>query len=243
MNKKILVLTIFLLLNTNLKADSFTESFNSNEATTGGIGLVAGTIVAGPIGALIGGSLGVMTGHHQTQAETIAGQQQKLTSHQLTITQLENELSQMLTSLNKVEKTAQYLESKQELIKQQHTEDLNQFASTYQLDIYFLTNSSELHPIAKDGLKKLAALLKQHPQLQAKLEAHSDWRGTNDENCLLAKQRLAAVNNKLTQTGVNPSQLLATNYGERHNYDTSTWGEALFYDRRVTVSLNYFAKN
>jgi len=241
MNKKILGLALLLSVSTNLMAGSFTESSNNNEATTGGIGLVAGTLVAGPIGAIIGGSLGVMTGHHQTQAETISEQHQKLNSHQQTITKLESELSQMLANLDKSEKSVQQLTSKQTLNQQHHLEDLSQFATSYQLDIYFLTNSSELHPIAQDGLKKLAKLLQRHPQLQANLEAHSDWRGTNDENCLLAKQRLAKVNNKLTQSGVNPSQLLATNYGERHNYDTSTWGEALFYDRRVTISLNYFA--
>ncbi|PCH63172.1 MAG: hypothetical protein COC04_04715 [Gammaproteobacteria bacterium] len=241
MNKKILGLAILLSISTNLMANSIYESSNHNEVTTGGIGLIAGTLVAGPLGAIIGGSLGVMTGHHQTQAETISEQQQILTLHQQTITELESELKQMVTTLDKAEKSAQYLESKQALNQQQHFEDLSQFATSYQLDIYFLTNSTELHPIAQDGLRKLSELLQRHPQLQANLEAHSDWRGSNDDNCLLAKRRLSQVNNHLTQAGVNPSQLLATNYGERHNYDTSTWGEALFYDRRVTISLNYFA--
>jgi len=57
----------------------------------------------------------------------------------------------------------------------------------------------------------------------------------------LAKQRLTQVNNHLTQTGVNPSQLLATNYGEQQAYDSSSWDESLFYDRRVTITLIYFA--
>jgi len=242
MNKKILGLAILLSFSSNLMADSFNESSNNNEVTTGGIGLVAGTLFAGPLGAIIGGSLGVMTGHHQTQAETISEQQQKLTSHQQIITELENELSQMVANLNTAKKSAQQSASKQMLNQQRHIETLSQFSASYQLDIYFLTNSSELHPIAQDGLRKLAKLLQSNPQLQANLEAHSDWRGSNDDNCLLANRRLSKVNNLLTHAGVNPSQLLATNYGERHNYDTSTWGEALFYDRRVTISLSYFAK-
>lgn len=236
-----LALTILLSLSPSLMAKSFNESSSHNEAITGSIGLVAGTLVGGPIGAIIGGSMGVMTGHHQTQSETIIEQQQKLLVQQQAITELETELSQVMSSLNKTEKSVQHLESKQELSQQQYIKDLSQFATGYQLDIYFLTNSSELHPIAQAGLKKLAQLLRQHPQLQANLEAHSDWRGTDDENCLLAKQRLTKVNNQLTQIGVNPSQLLATNYGEQHNYDTSSWGESLFYDRRVSISLNYFA--
>ena len=240
MNKKILGLAFFISISPSLMADSFNESSTHHEAAIGSIGLIAGTIVAGPFGAIIGGSLGVMTGHHQTQTETISTQQKKLLHQQQSITELESELSQIIANLAQAEKSIQHLTSNKKRAQQQHLNELSQFASSYQLDIYFLTNSTELHPIAQQGLNKLATLLQRHPQLQANLEAHSDWRGSNDDNCLLAKRRLSQVNNQLTQAGVNPSQLIATNYGERHNYDTSTWGEALFYDRRVTISLNYF---
>ena len=75
MNKKILGLAFFISISPSLMADSFNESSTHHEAAIGSIGLIAGTIVAGPFGAIIGGSLGVMTGHHQTQTETISTQQ------------------------------------------------------------------------------------------------------------------------------------------------------------------------
>lgn len=241
MNTKILSLAFLLSISPNLWAENIEQSSTHHEATAGGIGLVAGTIIAGPFGAIIGGSMGAMTGHHQTQKETISLQQQKIVTQQQTITELENEISEIIDNLTKSEKNAQSITSNFDLAQQQRIDDLNQFATSYQLDIYFLTNSSDIHPQAQQGLAKLTTLLQRHPQLQANIEAHSDWRGSSDKNCLLAKQRLTQVNNNLTQAGVNPSQLLATNYGEQQNYDTSSWGEPLFYDRRVTISLTYFA--
>jgi outer membrane protein OmpA-like peptidoglycan-associated protein len=241
MNKKLIGLGLLLLSSTPLMAENSNETSSHHEATGAGIGLIAGSLIGGPIGAIIGGSMGVMNGHHQTLTETIKEQQQRLAVQKDSINHLEQELSQITLNLAQAEKTVEQLMVKKEQTQNQHGDVLAEFAESYQFDIYFLTNSSELHPQAKQGLKKLAQLLQTHPQLQANLEAHSDWRGSNDDNCLLAKQRLAQVNNNLTQTGVNPKQLLATNYGEHQNYDTSSWDESLFYDRRVTIFLTYFA--
>lgn len=241
MNTKLIALAFLLVSSTPLMAEDTDETPSHHEATGAGIGLLAGSLIGGPIGAIIGGSMGVMNGHHQTQAETIKEQQQRLASQKDSINHLEQELSQITLNLTEAEKTVEQLMTKKEKTQNQHGDVLAQFSESYQLDIYFLTNSSELHPQAQQGLKKLARLLQSHPQLQANIEAHSDWRGSNDDNCLLAKQRLTQVNNELTQTGVKPKQLLATNYGENQNYDTSSWDESLFYDRRVTISLTYFA--
>jgi peptidoglycan-associated lipoprotein len=241
MNTKLIALAFLLVSSTPSMAENTNKETSHHEATGAGIGLLAGSLIGGPIGAIIGGSMGVMNGHHQTQAETIKEQQQRLASQKDSINHLEQELSKITLNLTEAEKTVEQLMAKKEQTQNQHGDVLAQFSESYQLDIYFLTNSSELHPQAQQGLKKLARLLQSHPQLQANLEAHSDWRGRNDDNCLLAKQRLTQVNNELTQTGVNPKQLLATNYGENQNYDTSSWDESLFYDRRVTISLTYFA--
>lgn len=222
-------------------AENSYETSSHHEATGAGIGLIAGSILGGPIGAIIGGSMGVMNGHQQTQAETIEEQQQRLTAQKHSINDLEQELSQITLDLAEAEKTVEHLMLKKEQSQNKQLDVITEFAEGYHFDIYFLTNSSELHPQAKRGLKKLAHLLQTHPQLQAHLEAHSDWRGSNDDNALLAKQRLSQVNNHLTHTGVNPSQLLATNYGEQQTYDSSSWDESLFYDRRVTITLIYFA--
>ncbi|PHS69740.1 MAG: hypothetical protein COB23_05615 [Methylophaga sp.] len=236
MNKKILSLAILISTSPVVMAENFYQpppTDNHHEVTAGGIGLLAGTIAAGPLGAIIGGSLGVMTGHHQTQANTIDEQQQS-------ITVLETELSQLMSALSQSKQSVQQLESTQTNIEQQHIVNLTKFADGYQLDIYFPTKESTLHPQAQQGLEKLVQLLQHYPTLQANIEAHSDWRGTKDENCLLAKQRLDIVTDYLTEAGTKQEQLLTTNYGEHNAYNNTSWGEELFYDRRVTISLYYF---
>jgi len=242
MNIKTISFALFIATSSNLQANEIPHNDQQphHEATQGGIGLLAGSLIAGPIGAIIGGSFGVMNGHQQSQTETISEQQQLIQTQQHAISTLETELSEIMVKITQANTNAQQLAVK--LKQEQHTyiDDLNQFANSYQFDIYFLTNSSDIHPQAKQGLDKLSQLLQRYPQLRADLESHSDWRGTADDNCLLSKQRLSKVNNHLTQSGVNPSQLLASNYGEQNAYDNSSWNEGLFYDRRVTINLSYF---
>jgi len=245
MYKKALGLSLLLAGSPTIMADSFyhTDPVNTkthHEATAGGIGLVVGGLAGGPIGALIGGSMGVMTGHQQTKNETINTQQ-------LTISELEKELSLTMTRLSQSKKDTQTsitkiktLESEQEYLRQQHREALIQFANGYQFDIYFMTNSHVITNHSQQGLIKLAELLKNNKHFYANIEAHSDWRGNNDANCLLARHRLSAVTDKLIEAGSQSDQFLATNYGEHANINEGSWGDELFFDRRVTITLNYF---
>lgn len=246
MYKRALSLSLLIAASPTIMADNFYHlappTSNTNyEATSGSVGLLVGTLAGGPIGAIIGGSMGIMIGNQQNKAEMI-------TTQKHTIAELEQELSQIVTELAQSKTTVQTaqtkiktLESAQQQFLQQHREDLIQFTKSYQLDIYFLTNSSSLTAHAEQGLIKLAELLQNNPNIYANIEAHSDWRGSNDANSQLAKQRLSAVSNQLlAQAGMTPNQLLTTNYGEQANTHSGSWDEALFYDRRVTINLSYF---
>jgi len=245
MYKKALGLSLLLASSPTIMADNFytadpVNTKSHHEATNGGIGLVIGSLAGGPIGAIIGGSVGVMTGNQQTKSETINTQQQSISA-------LEKELSLTMEKLSQSQKDTQTsktivktLESEQEYSHQQHREALMQFANGYQFDVYFMTNSNVITAHAQQGLIRLAELLKNNEHIYANIEAHSDWRGNNDANCLLAKQRLSAVTDKLIQAGSQSDQFLATNYGEHANVHDGSWGDELFYDRRVTITLNYF---
>ncbi|HDY86045.1 hypothetical protein LCGC14_0950100 [marine sediment metagenome] len=251
MYKKALSLSLLIVSSPAIMADNFYSQSpaqlnasqtnkSQHEATSGGVGLVVGALAAGPLGAIIGGSMGVLVGNQQSKAETITMQ-----SH--AISELEQELSQITIELDKSEKTLQTahaniekLELSQQQFSKKHREDLIQFSNSYQFDIYFLTNGAMINAHAQQGLNKLAELLRNNPNIHADIEAHSDWRGTNDANNQLASQRLSAVSNQLAQAGTQSNQLLTTNYGEQSNEHRGSWDEALFYDRRVTITLRYF---
>ena len=245
MYKSALALTLLIANSPAIMANNFHPSsaaapITHYEAAIGGVGLLVGTLAGGPIGGLIGGSMGILVGDQQTKAETVSIQKQ-------TISDLEQELSQIITELDQSKITVQSAQlelkiltlSKYQLL-QQHREDIIKFSNIYQYDIYFVTNSSSLTAHSQQGLIKLADLLKNNPKIHANIEAHSDWRGTNDANFLLAKQRLSTVSNQLSHGGTPSNQLLATNYGEDANNHNGRSGEALFYDRRVTITLSFF---
>lgn len=245
MYKKVLGLSLLLASSSTIMADSFyptdpVQTKTHHEATSGGIGLVIGTIAGGPLGAIIGGSMGVMAGNQQTKTEVITQQKQS-------ILVLEDELSLTMSKLSLSEKSNEVtlsqvkaLKSEQQQSQQQHRAESIQFAKSYQFDIYFMTNSNVVTDHSQKGLTKLAELLKNNQHFYANIEAHSDWRGSNDANCLLARQRLSAVTKQLIEAGSQSNQLLATSYGEHENGNQDSWGDELFYDRRVTITLNYF---
>jgi outer membrane protein OmpA-like peptidoglycan-associated protein len=202
--------------------------------------LVIGSLASGPLGAVIGGSMGVMAGNQQTKSATITQQKQSISELEselsLTMTKLKLSNKEQSTSLRKV----QVLEASKLQLQQQHRAESMLFAAGYQFDIYFMTNRYDLTTHSQQGLMKLAELLSNNPHIYAIIEAHSDWRGSNDANCLLARQRLSAVTEQLLQAGSKAEQILATSYGEQANVNSGSWGDELFYDRRVTISLNYF---
>ena len=245
MSNKVLYLTLLLATSPIVMADSFYQPKNTalnthHEVTSGGIGLVVGTLAGGPLGAIIGGSMGVMAGNQQTKQETIK-------ERKTAINQLEKDINDVTLSLEQSKKasqtaqsTIQSLELTQRDKQQQYREALIQFTNSYQLDIYFTTNSSLIEQQTQNGLAKLSKLLQNNSHIYANIEAYSDWRGTDDANCLLARQRLTAVNTLLTEAGSKPEQLLSTNYGEHAANNKGSWGEELFYDRRVTITLRYF---
>jgi len=245
MNKNALSLSLLLTISPAIMAERFPahepiSPVTHHQATSAGIGLVIGSIAAGPIGAVIGGSMGVLVGDQQTNKVQIAQQN-------VAIEQLENELQKSLIDLDRSQQDYQTSQQRIQTLKNEYVQqqqhyraDIINIANSYQFDVYFTTNSSLIQQQATFGLNKLATLLENNPHIHANIEAHSDWRGTDDDNCRLATQRLAAVSNHLIQSGSPAEQLLTTSYGEQANINHGSWGEELFYDRRVTITLSYF---
>ncbi len=244
MHTKTLLCSLLLIASPTIMANPVYQpesaSTSHHEVTAGSVGLVAGSLIAGPFGAIIGGSLGVLTGHKQTQSETITEQQHFITGLEHDLDLITAELSKSKLQISQLETSKQQLQSEFDLSQQSYNDNAQQFIDSYQFDVYFLSNSDAIHSHAQQGLLKLAELLKENPSIEASIEAHSDWRGSNDSNYTLAKTRLDSIEKYLSLKGANSAQLLTTNYGESENVNNGSWGEELFYDRRVTITLNFF---
>jgi outer membrane protein OmpA-like peptidoglycan-associated protein len=80
--------------------------------------------------------------------------------------------------------------------------------------INYELDKSEVRPDAAATLDKLIALLKEFPDLEIRIESHTDSRGSDDYNMLLSKKRAKAAYDYVVSKGVDPNRLLYHGYGE-----------------------------
>jgi len=76
-------------------------------------------------------------------------------------------------------------------------------------DSNFQDGSADLKPEAANVLQRIQATLKADPNLGARIEGHSDNRGTAAENQEIARQRAQAVLNWFVNNGIESGRLEA----------------------------------
>jgi len=72
----------------------------------------------------------------------------------------------------------------------------------------------DVKPDAAKTLDKLIQLLKDYPDLEIRIESHTDSRGSDDYNMLLSKKRAKAAFDYVVSKGIDPNRLLYHGYGE-----------------------------
>lgn len=91
----------------------------------------------------------------------------------------------------------------------------NLTSKSFQLShLTFNTNSSKIKEEAKLELNRLIQFLKESPQIQLQIEAHTDDIGDDKSNQLLSERRASSVKNYLSTRGVSTQRLLTKGYGE-----------------------------
>ena len=93
--------------------------------------------------------------------------------------------------------------------------------------VFFGYDSVALNADAQETLTRQAAWLQQFPSINARIEGHTDERGTTEYNLALGEQRAASVKNFLTALGIDPARLLVISYGEERpedpGHDEAAW--------------------
>lgn len=101
--------------------------------------------------------------------------------------------------------------------------------------VHFPYDSDALSQDDMDLLRKHAAFLKANPSRQARLEGHTDERGTQEYNLALGERRGKAVAVFLQSQGVNPQQFEVVSFGElkpvAEGEDEAAWAK----NRRVEI--------
>jgi outer membrane protein OmpA-like peptidoglycan-associated protein len=104
-------------------------------------------------------------------------------------------------------------------------------------DILFDTNESTLKPEAKIVIAKLAGILLILPDLNLRIEGHTDSTGNPSYNQTLSEKRAASVRDFLAQEDISMNRMIAVGYGlDRPVADNST-KDGRAKNRRVEIVI------
>lgn len=96
-------------------------------------------------------------------------------------------------------------------------------------DVYFDYDQYILTPEGQARLKKKAAFLRRHPEVQVTIEGHCDERGSSDYNLGLGQKRADSARTYLIYLGIGGDRLATVSYGEEQpldpGHDEAAWAK------------------
>jgi len=90
--------------------------------------------------------------------------------------------------------------------------------------INYSLDKTDINPDAAATLNKLIAFLKEYPDLEIRIESHTDSRGSDEYNMVLSKKRARAAFDYVVSQGIDPKRLLYQGYGETRLLNNCTNG-------------------
>ncbi len=95
------------------------------------------------------------------------------------------------------------------------------------IDLEYINYDLDKSDISKDAgaiLDKLVAIMKEYPDLEIRIESHTDSRGSDEYNMLLSKKRAKSAFDYLVSKGIDPNRMLYHGYGETRLLNNCTNG-------------------
>ncbi len=77
-------------------------------------------------------------------------------------------------------------------------------------NLLFAKGSTVIDPAGKEAIRKVASVLKDHPDIQINVEGHTDSDGSAAKNWDLSVNRATTVVKELTRHGLDPNQVIAS---------------------------------
>jgi len=184
----------------------------------GGIGAVAGALLAGPPGLIVGAVGGMLAGRS-------AGLESDLRSARQEVEQLEQQ------QLSEVQQLTQRLAS----AKTSYQQQLDAIANGFVHRIHFRTGQNVMEPDDLRELTHLAVALRTISKLRIVIHAHADRRGREGVNQNLSVARADEVSRQLVLHGVDPERIVRQAHGEADARYPADDREGLGYDRQVVI--------
>ena len=105
--------------------------------------------------------------------------------------------------------------------------------------VYFAYDQSTLSAEGQSTLQEIGKLMKEVPEITARVEGHADEKGSNDYNLALGERRAKTVNDYLTSYGIQGTRLTIISYGEEkpamEGHDEGAWAK----NRRVEFTTTF----
>ncbi len=211
---------VAVLMQQPVGAEEVTQGVDPQAFKGSWLGLLAGGLVAGPPGAVLGFASGAVIGD-------LNSKQQQLAATLETVKQSET------PSLAEAVESDELSLPDPQLIPV----DLDALQQGFRFCLGFRTGSSVVEPKIAAQLQALAQMLKAFPQYQLQIDAGADQRGSKAFNHALSQQRAEAVVSLLSAAGLPRARMITRYQGESTAIYPEEDLEGLVFDRMVQITL------
>ena len=188
-----------------------------------GSGAALGAAIAGPVGVVVGGTLGTLIGHDMVNERALAWKNAELGA-------LHQEIGTARQTLAQV--NAEQAKAEAELAA------FRQLLTELSVAIHFETDSAMTAARYRQALEAVAKASTEIDGLTVELVGHADPTGSASYNQTLSEARARSVGQVLVSAGTPVSALVSEGQGEREALADGACG---FYalDRRVDLKLGF----
>jgi len=227
--KTIILTSIICFQSITLASEIQNEPASNKENIGFGLGALVGGVLAGPVGVVIGAGGGTWLGDRENKSdETIAALEKELNTKSIEIAYQQNELAETKRSFQK---------EFQKISRNKEIRSLEKLSDGISYVIYYKTNESIIHHEILPEIKKLANLIKTYPEIKIQINGYADYRGTDNHNLVLSKERVSNVRTEFIKAGISDQRFQTHAYGESKASANEGDTESYVFDRRVTINL------
>ena len=203
-----------------------------------GSGALLGAVIAGPVGAIVASTIGVMMGHDVLQDRALVAEQSKRTEAESEQTLAYQARDRAVAQL-KAETIALQRSQADVRATQQQLQAIQQVLEAVSIPVYFDLDSATAHARHEATLAALADALSAVSTLRLELTGYADTSGSSAYNQTLSDARAASIGELLIGSGLDLGRIQMEGRGEATMAPFDPITSAV--DRRVEIQFRFDA--
>ncbi|TQV71145.1 OmpA family protein [Exilibacterium tricleocarpae] len=214
--KKAIAITSLVVASTLAAPASFAVNTDVKQGAVFTTTTLAGAVLGGPVGFILGALGGAYMGEQMEKADTADKTSWKLAEAEDHIAELHLQLARANTQVTDLEALAM---------------------DSLEFQVLFHTGADNLTERGKQKVATLAKFLTDNPALSVRLVGHTDPRGTDEYNNVLADHRALAVQNALEVRGITLERIERRAFGASQSTAGTGDFEQYAMERRVDIEI------